>query len=193
MTRTRSLQILFSVVIVSFTLAIGFYLKKTIQGPTFGGDFSLTYRNQPWTFSSAPKKLNLIYFGYTKCPDVCPMSLSFAGQAFRKLNEKELNQVRFIFLSVDQSHDNPDDVADYAQNFFPAFLGLSGSQVQIDAAIKLFPASYMYEENPKSYLGYSISHTDRIFLVDQDGLMLDSIPGSKEGADQIYNKIKEYL
>lgn len=158
-----------------------------------GGDFTLTYRNQPWTFSTESKKLNLLYFGYTKCPDVCPMSLSHAGGAFKKINAEDLKNIRFIFVSVDQSHDNPNDVADYATNFFPSFLGLSGSLEQIDGAIKLFPASYIYEENPKSYLGYSISHTDRIFFLDRNGHMIDSIAGSKESSDSIYKKIQENL
>jgi protein SCO1/2 len=164
-----------------------------MKGSSFGGDSTLTYRDQNWTFSSEPKKLNLLYFGYTKCPDVCPMSLTYAGSAFRMLKNHELNDVRFIFLSVDQAHDKPNDVADYPTNFFPAFLGLSGSKEQIDKTIRLFPASYIFEENPKSYLGYSISHTDRIFFLDSKGIFVDSISGSKDGSESIYKKIKEYL
>ncbi len=187
-----ALRILTTIAIVG-AIYFGFAIWKTMKGPTFGGNFTLTYRGQNWIFSDAPKKLNMLYFGYTKCPDVCPVSLSNAGSAFRMLNDGELKDVRFIFLSVDQSHDKPDEVADYATNFFPTFIGLSGSKEQIDRTIGLFPASYMLEENPKSYLGYSISHTDRIFFLDSDGLVIDSITGSKEGAESIYKKIKEHL
>tara|TARA_B110001454_G_C12723218_1_gene435882 strand:- start:481 stop:1071 length:591 start_codon:yes stop_codon:yes gene_type:complete len=178
---------------IALVIFFGFWIWKTMKGPIFGGDFILTYRGQNWTFSAAPKKLNLLYFGYTKCPDVCPMSLSYAGGAFRMLNKEELKDIRFIFLSVDQAHDKPDEVADYATNFFPSFIGLSGSKEQIDKTIGLFPASYILEENPKSYLGYSISHTDRIFFLDSKGIVIDSIPGSKEGSESIYKKIKENL
>ncbi len=121
------------------------------------------------------------------------MSLSNAGGAFRLLNSSELNNVRFIFLSVDQAHDKPDEVADYATNFFPTFVGLSGSKEQIDKTISLFPASYILEENSKSYLGYSISHTDRVFFLNSKGIVVDSVSGSKDGADAIYKKIKENL
>ncbi len=184
---------LFMIVITIGTIYFGFTIWKTANGPTSGGDFTLTYRGQGWTFSSQPKKLNLLYFGYTKCPDVCPMSLSYAGDAFRMLKSDELSDVRFLFLSVDQAHDKPNDVADYAANFFPTFIGLSGSKEQIDKTIGLFPASYVLEENPKSYLGYSISHTDRIFFLNSKGVVIDSISGSKEGSDSIYKKIKENI
>jgi protein SCO1/2 len=184
---------LLTVFFAAGAIYFGFQIWQTLEGPTFGGDFALTYRGNSWNFSSEAKKLNLLYFGYTQCPDVCPMSLSHAGDAFRRLTAQELKDVRFVFLSVDQAHDKPDEVADYAQNFFPEFIGLSGSKEQIDYAIGLFPASYMVEENPKSYLGYSIAHTDRIFFLNSKGILIDSISGSKEGADAIYKKIKENL
>lgn len=184
---------LFTIVIVLGVTYFGYTIWQTMKGPVSGGDFTLTYRAQNWTFSTEAKKLNLLYFGYTKCPDVCPMSLSNAGGAFRLLNSSELNNVRFIFLSVDQAHDKPDEVADYATNFFPTFVGLSGSKEQIDKTISLFPASYILEENSKSYLGYSISHTDRVFFLNSKGIVVDSVSGSKDGADAIYKKIKENL
>lgn len=185
----RILTLIVSIILI-YT---GYTLWKTLKGPTTGGDFTVTYRGIDWTYSNDAKKINLLYFGYTKCPDVCPMSLNFAGQAFKQLSVTELKNIRFLFLSVDHAHDNPDDVANYAMNFFPTFVGLSGSQNQIDKAIGLFPAGYIYEENKKSYLGYSISHTDRIFFLDSKGLVLDSISGSKDGGELLLRKIKEYL
>lgn len=191
--RIQKTLLVLTIVVSVGAIYIGFQIWQAMKGPTFGGDFELTFRGQNWSFSSDPKKLNLLYFGYTKCPDVCPMSLSYAGGAFRMLNAQELKDVRFIFLSVDQSHDKPDEVADYATNFFPEFVGLSGSKGQIDKTIGLFPASYILEENPKSYLGYSISHTDRIFFLNSKGIVIDSVSGSKDGADAIYKKIKENI
>lgn len=186
---------LYKAVVISLVIVmifIGALMWKATQSPVAGGDFSLTYKNQPWKFSDSPKKLNLLYFGYAKCPDVCPLTLSNAGQAFKGLTEKELSQIRLTFLSVDQGHDDPMAVAEYATNFFPSFIGLSGSREQIDSTIKLFPASYMIEENAKSYLGYSISHTDRIFFLDDDGIVVDSISSPRE-SELILNKIRENL
>lgn len=181
-----------SALLFLLAVAIVYVIWRSSRPPEFGGDFNLTYKGQAWHFSDDAKKLNLIYFGYVKCPDVCPLALNYTGLAFKKLSADELKNVRFLFLSVDQVHDNPQAVADYAHNFFPDFLGLSGSKQQIDDTIKMYPASYIYEDDPKSYLGYSISHTDRLFFLNHNGIMIDSLPNPRD-ADSIYNKIKEHL
>ncbi len=82
--------------------SFGYLIWKELKGPTMGGDFSLTLRANPWTFSEKAKSVNLIYFGYAKCPDVCPMSLSYVGTAFSKLSQDDLKKIRFLFVSVDQ-------------------------------------------------------------------------------------------
>lgn len=167
---------LFALAASALTLATVFWLNNRER--TYGGDFNLNFKNTNWKFSINPKQLNLIYFGYAKCPDVCPMTLTYTGQAFRKLTSEELKNVRFIFVSVDYEHDNPNDVADYAHNFFPEFIGLSGSQQQIDSTINLFPATYAVEKNENSFLGYSIMPTDRIFFLTKRGISIDSVPGT---------------
>jgi protein SCO1 len=175
-----------------FIISIGTLIWRVNTAPKAGGDFNLTYRGQSWKFSNDPKRLNLLYFGYAKCPDVCPLTLSYAGSAFKNLSVKELSQIRLIFVSVDQEHDDPVAVAEYATNFYSSFTGLSGSREQIDSAIKLFPASYMIEKNAKSYLGYSIAHTDRIFFLDDEGIVMDSLSSPRE-SDLVLNKIRENL
>jgi protein SCO1 len=188
-------KLLLKAIIAAFVLAtavVGLLLWTSTREPSFGGDLDLTYRGNQWKFSDDPQELNLIYFGYAKCPDVCPLTLSFAGGAFKMLSSEEQAKVRLLFLSVDQEHDIPNDVADYATNFFPHFLGLSGSKNQIDATIKMFPASYMVENTPKTYLGYSIIHTDRIFFLNKRGKVIDSI-GSPRESGSIFKKIKEHL
>jgi protein SCO1/2 len=182
--------VLVATIIVAAVFA--YALWKFNQQPEYGGDFALTYQGQPWQFSADAKKLNLLYFGYVKCPDVCPMTLSYAGDAFKKLSADQAMMARFIFVSVDFAHDSPKSVADYATNFFPNFLGLSGSQQQIDKTIALFPASYMVEDNPKSYLGYSIIHTDKIFFLNKQGKVIDFVASPRD-SQQILDKIKEHL
>ena len=181
-----------SVVFTIGALAIGLLIWKLKYVPSYGGDFELTYRAEPWKFSAEPKKLNLLYFGYAKCPDVCPLTLSYAGGAFRKLSAEQLEKIRLIFVSVDQEHDDPLAVADYATNFFPSFIGLSGSLQQIDKTIGLYPASYMVEKNDKSYIGYSIIHTDKIFFLNEKGIVQDFIASPRD-SDLVLQKIKELL
>lgn len=172
--------------------AVVFLLYKANHSLALGGDFSANSIQGPWKFSTDAKDLNLVYVGYAKCPDVCPMALSYASQAFKKLTEAELKNTRFIFLSVDVQHDTIQNVSDYAAQFFPSFIGLSGTQNEIDEAVKKIGATYIVEPNPKSYLGYSIAHSDRIFFLNKQGLVIDSLPNPRD-ADTILSKIKEHL
>lgn len=171
------------------TAGIVIYLSRK---PKIGGEFRLEHREKHWLFSEHARPLNLIYFGYAKCPDVCPLSLSFTAQAFEALTEEQRKDVNLIFVSVDVAHDTPDSVADYASQFFPQFIGLTGTEVEIRKVVDLFGASYMVEEDPKSYLGYSIAHTDRLFFLNKKGHVIDLIANPRV-SEEIVNKIKEHL
>jgi len=157
-----------------------------------GGDFTLNHRGKDWNLNQNAKKLNLVYVGYAKCPDVCPMSLSYASQAFRKLSAEDLEKVQFIFISVDVEHDTATAVADYAAAFFPQFVGLTGKKEQIDQTVSSIGASYMVEKDAKSYLGYSIAHSDRIFFLNKKGSVVDTLPGLRSDQD-LLEKLKELL
>lgn len=160
--------------------------------PSLGGDFTLNHRGKEWNFAAHSKKLNLVYVGYAKCPDVCPMSLSYAAQSFRRLSAEDLEKVQFIFISVDVENDTADSVADYAVNFFPEFIGLTGKKEILDQMVSSIGASYMVEKDPKSYLGYSIAHSDRIFFLNKKGFVVDTLPGLR--SDQtLLDKLKELL
>lgn len=179
-----------ALIIVSlFLIGLKFYATNE---PAVGSDFSLTFRGQPWTFSQDAKELNILYIGYAKCPDVCPMTLSVAAHAFQGLSKSEAEKVRLVFLSVDVENDKPDDVADYAAQFHPSFIGLSGSKEQVDQVVNQYHASYIVEKDEKSYLGYSISHTDRLFFLDRNGIVQSMIPNARS-APEILNRIKEHL
>jgi protein SCO1/2 len=185
----------FSIAIIVSALlaaAVTFGIKYANRGPQLGGDFTLNFQGQPWTLTEHKKDLSILYIGYAKCPDVCPMALSHTAAAFKTLSEKELSNVQMIFISVDAEHDTADAVSVYAAQFDKSFIGLTGTKEQIDAAIKPFGASYMVEENKKSYLGYSIAHTDRLYFLDSNGRVLDMI-SSPRSSDEITQKIKENL
>lgn len=187
----KHLGIAFSSAVVAVALFFGglwFYQKE----PTLGGNFTLIYEGRPWSFSENAKQLNLLYVGYAKCPDVCPMALSYSAFALQKLTPKEAAKIKFVFISVDAAHDTAENVSTYAKQFNEQFIGLTGSQEDIDKTIKLFGASYVVEENPKSYLGYSIAHTDRVFILNKKGQVIDSVL-SPRSAEEIINKIKEHL
>src|SRR5690606_8427219 len=121
------------------------------------------------TYSQNTNKVNLFYIGYVNCPDICPITLSSVNVAYNKLTEEEKKLVNVIFLSVDHQNDTPEEVAEYTAQFSPNFVGLSGTKEEIDKIVELFQASYIVEKDEKSYLGYSILHTDRLWFLDNDG------------------------
>lgn len=182
----------FVVLLAVVSAALGFVLWSKTRAPQSGGNFTLNHEGQLWTLADHSKKLNLLYVGYAKCPDVCPMSLSYTATAFKKLSERELAKVQLVFISVDADNDTAENVSVYAKQFFKEFIGLTGTREQIDLAIKPFGASYVVEKDQKSYLGYSIAHTDRLFFLDKKGYVIDSIPNPRD-ADMILEKIKEHL
>ncbi|MES2856802.1 MAG: SCO family protein [Bdellovibrionota bacterium] len=190
-----SQNLIFKITALSVSIVailVGGFVWWSQREPEMGGDFQLTHLDSPWKFSDNVKPLSILYVGYAKCPDVCPLSLSHSGQAFQKLDAKELEQVQLIFLSVDHANDTAENVATYAKQFFPAFIGLTGDKDSIDKTVDLFGASYMVDKDPKSYLGYSIAHTDRLFFLDRDGHVIDSIQNPRS-AELILSKIRSHL
>jgi protein SCO1/2 len=167
-------------------------VKFASREPKIGGDFTLVHRGNPWNFISNAKELNLFYVGYVKCPDVCPLTLSYAAQAMRGLTEEERARVQLVFLSVDAEHDTAAEVADYASQFSSNFVGLTGSREAIDEVVKQFRSGYTVEKDPKSHLGYSISHPDRVYLLSRNGAVIDHV-SSPRASQPILEKIKEHL
>ena len=154
--------------------------------------FQFLDQNQAFDFPLKAQKLNLFYFGYTNCPDVCPLTLTYLGQAMRNLSESEQKQIQVIFISVDYEHDTPETAAKFAASFFPSFKGFTGTREQIDGLIKQFHGSYVIEKNEKSYLGYSITHSDRVFFVNEKGTVLNSL-SHVQSIDPLLHEIKEHL
>lgn len=142
----------------------GTAFEPPIEVPTF----SFTQADGS-TFSTAPAEgqLTLVFFGYSFCPDVCPLTLSEWARA-RTLLGPEADQVRWLFVSVDTDRDSPLVAQQYAQQFDSAFVGLSGSTETVAAMQQAFSvASYTTPgERPEDYL---VTHASQSFLMDAQG------------------------
>jgi len=128
--------------------------------------FDLEHLNGKWSF---------VFFGYTSCPDICPTTLSTLSGVMKKLqaDPQGLSDIQVVFVSVDPQRDTPDVIAGYLKYFDKAFLGITGSQQDIDSLARQFGAAYMKE--PETTSGhYLVSHTSSIFLVDPRGRLLAS-------------------
>src|SRR5690606_17526307 len=81
-------------------------------------------------------ELTLVFFGYTRCPDVCPLTLSQLATVYEEVGTPD--DVNVVMVSVDPEHDTPQVVGDYVRRFHPSFIGLTGSNQQVATAAKSF-------------------------------------------------------
>ncbi|MCB0366625.1 MAG: SCO family protein [Bdellovibrionaceae bacterium] len=184
---------LFFVFTFVVTLAsLWMFLQERRHESFLGGDFTLNHGGEAWQFSDHSKDLNLLYIGYTKCPDVCPLRMIKIREALAELGAQNLEDVQPIFISVDTDNDKPEEVSAYAQYFLKGFVGLTGTQTEVNKAISLFGATYSKSVEPNSELGYSYIHTDRLYFLDRKGRVLDSLVAPTDAAE-ILAKVKELL
>jgi cytochrome oxidase Cu insertion factor (SCO1/SenC/PrrC family) len=134
-----------------------------------GGPFTLTdqHGNQV-TEADFEGRFMLIYFGYTYCPDFCPMSLSTMVQALDLLTPEEAGQVVPILITIDPARDTVAQLADYVPLFSPRLVGLTGSEDQVTAAAKEYRVYFnkVAQDDPDAYL---MDHSTFIYLMGPEG------------------------
>jgi protein SCO1/2 len=110
----------------------------------------------------------LLFFGYTSCPDVCPTTLS----ELRKVNEALGNaagQVKVVYVTVDPQRDTPETIQKYVSIFNPSFIGLSGSTEALEPVWKAYGVYREVDQVASSASGYLVTHSSRIYVIDQNG------------------------
>jgi protein SCO1/2 len=133
-----------------------------------GGDFSLTdHDEQPFQLQSQRGKVVLLYFGYTSCTEACPTMLTKVARTYRTLGaEKE--KVQLLLVSVDPQRDTPAVLKKYLAYYNVNAIGLTGTKEAIDKVVQQYGARYEIEKSD-SALGYHVSHTTDLYLLDQRG------------------------
>ena len=151
------------------------------------GNFELIdHHGQVVTEHSYDGKLRLVYFGFTRCPDVCPTTLFEVARVMRHLGDDASN-VQPIFISVDVENDTPEILTSYVAAFHPAMVGLIGSRQQLDAVAASFNVTYGVEPGTES-----VYHSSYLFLMDRQGGFLDLF-GYGVKAVAIEARLREYF
>lgn len=135
--------------------------------------------------------VTLLYFGYTHCPDVCPLSLATIGQALHGLAKDRRDQVRVLFVSVDPARDSGALLRQYAQAFGPQFVGLTGSTPQLQRLSKRYRVSYRYGKKQADG-AYTVYHSAGIFVFDRAG-HVRLLMNRKDGADAMRDDLGTLL
>lgn len=149
--------------------------KSVVTGTAqVGGPFRLTDQSgQVKTDRDFRGRYQLIYFGYSFCPDVCPTTLAVMGQALDKLGS-EGKRVTPIFITIDPERDSPKVLADYMKAFGPEFVGLTGSADQIKQVEKEYRVYAVKKpiDPARPERGYGMDHSSVIYLMGPDGRMV---------------------
>lgn len=150
---------------------------KTVTSGTadIGGAYTLINQDgQAVTEASAQGKPQLVYFGFSYCPDICPTALQKMGAAQARIDPKG-DKLNYLFISVDPERDTPESLKLYVTaNGFPAGLnGLTGTQAQIDAVKAAYKVYSQKVPTPDSAAEYTVDHSDIIYLMDKDGKFVE--------------------
>ena len=169
--------------------------QPPLAGAAIGAEFTLTGEDgDPVSWSDFDGQYRTLYFGYTYCPDVCPVDTqrAMAGlKAFEQANPELGAQIQPLFVSVDPARDTPAVLAEFTDSFRPRLVGMTGTKEQIDAVTEAFAAVYSIEE-PNEAGGYLVGHTNITYLFGPDGEPLAMLP-TDQGPEAVAAELDKWV
>lgn len=157
--------------------------EPPLAGASIGGDFTLTGKDgKPVRYADFNGQYRIVYFGYTFCPDVCPVDMANIAQGLRLFGRDHPDlaaKVRPIFITIDPARDTPDVVGRFAANFGPNVVGLTGTQAQIDSVAKAWAVFHQRREgsSPDAYL---MDHSRAAYLMGPQGEAIALLPAEQD-------------
>lgn len=153
--------------------------RPPLEDTPIGGPFTLIDKDgKTVTWDSFKGRWRIVYFGYTFCPDACPLDMQALMKGFglfEKSHAAQAAKVQPIFITIDPARDTPKVVGEWTAAFSPRLLGLTGTQAQVDQAAKAF-AAYSKKGQTTADGGYLMDHTRIAYLMDADGKPIAMLP-----------------
>ena len=143
-----------------------------------------------WNARKLGKKIGVLYFGYTFCPDVCPISLD---NLVSVLSGGKIDGGVFqpIFVSVDPERDSPRIIGEYLSNFSDNIIGVSGSVSELRLFAWIMGASYSLRRTQKSDMEYLVDHSANFYLVNSRGDLI--VMPTRDTPEQIENSLRKSI
>ena len=164
--------------------------KEDIASSFAGSAFTLRdINNETITEKSFQGPLTAIFFGFTNCPDVCPLTLMNIDQVIGKLDENDKKKFKVFFVSIDPERDSPEIIKEYLQGFDNKMFGITGDPEKIFILSKSW--GVMSEKIFNEDGTYLINHSSSILLLSK-GKYIDRI-SHHESMENILKVIKSYL
>lgn len=168
----RNMLMIFLLLVLIFTLNL--FVQNFIVNQNepyskvqIGGNFNLIDSSNKIFQSSKLDIRKLIYFGYTYCPDVCPIDLNNVSIIYKE-NKELIKKIQPIFISIDPTRDTPDVIKNYLTNFESSIIGLTGSKEDINDVKNKFKIYTNLVEDESEDDFYTIDHTSIFYLVDKN-------------------------
>lgn len=144
------------------------YQGSLIDPPVPAADFSLSDQNgNLFRLSDQKGAAVLIFFGYTNCPDVCPVTLTEFKQ-IKQIMGDQVEKLRFVFITVDPERDTAEQMQSFLSNFDPSFSGLTAARAELEPVWQAYGV-YQAVSEAASESGYLVDHTSRIYVIDPQG------------------------
>lgn len=156
--------------------------EAPLAGARIGGSFSLIDQNgKPFTDRELLGRYAIVYFGYSFCPDVCPVDLQNIGAGLKALEASDpalAAKVTPVFITIDPARDTPAVLKAYAAAFHPLMVALTGTPEQIAAAAKAY--GIYYAKAPAAGSSeYLMDHSRQAYLFGPDGKPIALLPAEK--------------
>ena len=164
--------------------------RDNIVSSYSGSSFILkNVNNKPITEKSFQSSLTAIFFGFTNCPDICPMTLSNLDQVLEKLDDDQGERFKVYFISIDPEKDSPKIIKNYLDSFKNKIYGITGDPQKIFSLSKSWGvlSEKIFTEDGE----YLINHSSSILLLNK-GKYVERISHHEE-LENIYRTIKKYL
>ena len=184
----------FGIVYTTLTYARQYtYQGSLIDPPILAPDFELIdQHSQAFRLSEQKDKVILIFFGYTHCPDVCPVTLTDFKKIKAQLGNQSKN-VDFLFITTDPERDTPEQMLNYLNNFDPEIVGLTDERSFMEPVWQDYGV-YQAKVESGDLDNYLVDHSARIYIIDKNGnLRLTYLfgTGSEVIAEDVDHLLKE--
>ncbi len=161
--------------------------------------FSLTdHQNQEFNLQDFEKGWHLIFFGYTYCPDICPITMATLREAHQSIQtsaNEEFRDLTMTFVSVDGERDHPEHLANYIRFYSDAFVAASGDKAAVDSLTTQLGVPYEIDPHEPGATDYLVAHTGTLFLIAPGGKLMATIqpPLTSNGVVENILQIREFL
>lgn len=168
--------------------------RPPLEGAAIGGPFTLVDKDGGIvTWDQFRGMWRVVYFGYTFCPDACPMDVQAMMRgfySFEKARPQVAAKVQPIFISIDPARDTREVVGQWTAAFGPRLLGLTGTPQQVKTAADAFAAYYKKGEQTPG--GYLMDHSRIAYLMDPNGKPIAMLPVDK-GPDAVAAELAKWV